>query len=445
MTIWFVAGRSPKTAHINFFLDSFRKIFNLIRSVSWQFDQDEKGTECVYSTDTNTPRSEIDRRLDNLKKQLEANQIDAALMVQRADLFYFSGTIQEAHLYVPVFGEPVLMVFRSFERAIAESPLSRIVPLDSTRAVPEILRQWDYVLPQAIGMELDILPANAYFNYQRLFEDKNLVDISHLIRTVKAVKSPYEIELIRRAAGLSDEVAGCVPGLLREGMTELELAGLVEAEARKRGHQGIVRMRLWGSETFYGHLMAGPSSAVPSFLSSPTGGTGVSPAVAQGPSFRPIQRNEPVLVDYVFALNGYYSDHARIFSLGKPDQELMTAHMAMLDVQELIKKAAKPGAKSGDLYDLALERTRELGYDKYFMGAGKERIRFVGHGIGVELDDYPFLAAGQQLELQENMTLALEPKLIFPGKGVVGIENTHVVTHDGLEQLGQFQDEIVIV
>ena len=74
--------------------------------------QDEKGTGCVYSIDTHTPRSEIDRRLDNLKMQLEANQIDAALMVQRADLFYFSGTIQEAHLYVPVFGEPVLMVFR---------------------------------------------------------------------------------------------------------------------------------------------------------------------------------------------------------------------------------------------------------------------------------------------------------------------------------------------
>jgi Xaa-Pro aminopeptidase len=399
----------------------------------------------VYSTDANTPRSEIDQRLDKLKKQLEANQIDAALMVQRADLFYFSGTVQEAHLCVPVDGEPILMVFRSFERAIAESPLSRIVPLDSARAVPEILRQWDYGLPQTIGMELDVLPANAYFNYQRLFEGKNLVDISHLIRMVKAVKSPYEIDLIRRAAGLSDQVAGCVPELLREGMTELELAGLVEAEARKRGHQGVVRQRLWGSEVFYGHLMAGPSSAVPSFLSSPTGGAGISPAVAQGPSFRPIQRQEPILVDYVFALNGYYSDHARIFSLGKPAQELMAAHAAMLDVQDLIKKAAKPGTRSGDLYDLALERTRELGYAHYFMGVGKERIRFVGHGIGVELDDYPFLAAGQQLELQENMTIALEPKLIFPEKGVVGIENTHVVTNDGLEQLGQFQDEIVIV
>jgi len=399
----------------------------------------------VYSTDTNTPRSEINQRLDKLKKQLEENSIGAALIVQRADLFYFAGTIQEAHLYVPVDDKPILMVFKSLERAIAESSLSRIVPLESPKAVPEILRQSGYSLPQSIGLELDVLPTNLYFNYQRLFEGKNLVDISHLIRRVRAIKSPYEIEMMRRAARLSDQVAARVPELLCEGITELELAGQVEAEARKLGHQGIVRMRLWGSEMFYGHLLAGPSGAVPSFLSSPTGGSGASPAVAQGPGFRPIQRHEPVLVDYVFALNGYYSDHARIFSLGKPDEELMAAHTAMLDVQNLIKKAAKPGVKSGDIYDLALIRATELGYDKNFMGVGKERIRFVGHGVGVELDEYPFLAAGQNLELQENMTLALEPKLIFPGKGVVGIENTHVVTAKGLDQLGQYEENIIVI
>ena len=416
------------------------------QEASWHvLVKNEKGPEYLFNSEANTPRSEIDHRLDKLKRQLEENNIDAALMVQRADLFYFAGTIQEAHLYVPVDGEPILMVFRSFERAVAESQLSRVVALDSTKAVPEILRKSGYVLPQNIGMELDIVPANAYFNYQRLFEGQNLVDISHLVRMVKAVKSPYEIDIMRRAAALSDAVAECVPGLLREGMTELELAGLVEAEARKRGHQGIVRMRLWGSEIFYGHLMAGPSGAVPSFLSSPTGGTGTSPAVAQGPSFRPIRRHEPVLVDYVFALNGYYSDHARIFSIGKLPDDLVAAHRAMLDVQALIKTAAKPGVKSGELYDLALERTRELGYDPYFMGGGKERIRFVGHGVGVELDDYPFLAAGQTLELQENMALALEPKLIFPEKGVVGVENTHVVTKDGLEQLGQYEENIIVI
>ena len=399
----------------------------------------------MYSTDANTPRSEINQRLDKLKKQLEENSIGAALIVQRADLFYFAGTIQEAHLYVPVDDKPILMVFKSLERAIAESSLSRIVPLESPKAVPEILRQSGYSLPQSIGLELDVLPTNLYFNYQRLFEGKNLVDISHLIRRVRAIKSPYEIEMMRRAATLSDQVAARVPELLCEGITELELAGQVEAEARKLGHQGIVRMRLWGSEMFYGHLLAGPSGAVPSFLSSPTGGSGASPAVAQGPGFRPIQRHEPVLVDYVFALNGYYSDHTRIFSLGKPDEELMAAHTAMLDVQNLIKKAAKPGVQSGDIYDLALIRATELGYDKNFMGVGKERIRFVGHGVGVELDEYPFLAAGQNLELQENMTLALEPKLIFPEKGVVGIENTHVVTAKGLDQLGQYEENIIVI
>jgi Xaa-Pro dipeptidase len=399
----------------------------------------------VYNTNNNTPKSEIDQRIDKLKKQLEANSIDAALMVQRADLFYFTGTVQDAHLCVPVDGDPILMVFKSLERAIAESPLSCIAPLDSPKDIVEILNQYGYVLPQSIGLELDVLPTNLYFNFQHLFAGRNLVDISDPIRRVRSIKSPYEIEMMRRAAVLSDQVAARVTGLLREGITELELAGQIEAEARKLGHQGIVRMRMWGSEMFYGHLLAGPSGAVPSFLSSPTGGTGANPAVAQGPGFRPIRRHEPVLVDYVFALNGYYSDHARIFSIGELPDELMAAHTAMLDVQALIKKTAKPGVKSGDNYDLALERAKELGYDKNFMGVGKKRIRFVGHGVGVELDEYPFLAAGQNLELQENMTLALEPKLIFPEKGVVGIENTHRVTENGLEQFGRFQDEITVI
>ena len=399
----------------------------------------------MYNIDNNTPRSEIDRRLDNLKNQLQENNVGAALIVQRADLFYFTGSIQEAHLYVPVDDDPILMVFKSFERAIAESSLSRIVPLKSPRAVPEILSQYNYALPQTIGLELDVLPTNLFFSYQRLFEDQNLVDISHQIRMIRAIKSPYEIEMMRRAAKLSDQVAACVPKLLREGITELELAGKVEAEARKLGHQGIVRMRYWGGEVFYGHLMAGPTSAVPSFPRSPTGGSGASPAVAQGPGFRPIQRHEPVMLDYVFALNGYYSDHTRIFSIGEPTDELMTAHTAMLDVQALIKKKAKAGVKSGDIYELAIERAHVLGYDTYFLGVGAERVRFIGHGIGIELDEYPFLASGQTLELQENMVLALEPKLIFPDKGVVGIENTHVVTANGLDQLGRFQDEIVMV
>jgi len=400
----------------------------------------------MFDSELNTPKSELDLRLNKLQDHLNQHDIDAALVLQRVDLFYFSGTFQQGSLYVPADGNPILMVHKSTERARAESSIATIVSLDSPRKIPAILKANGYPLPGKLGLELDVLPTNMYFNYQRLFPETGLVDLSQPIRLMRAVKSTYEIGMMRRAAELSDRVAAHVPDILQEGMSELELAGKVEAEARRLGHQGIVRMRLWGSEMFYGHLMAGATAAVPSYLASPTGGAGTGPAIAQGPGFKAIERHEPVLVDYVFAYNGYLSDHTRIFSLGPLPPELIDAHTAMLEVQKMVKHMAKPGVSSGAIYEQALARASELGYADHFMGAaGRERIRFVGHGIGLEVDEFPFLASGQDLQLQAGMTIALEPKLIFPGKGVVGIENTHVVTDDGLEQLGRFPEGIHIV
>ena len=399
----------------------------------------------MYQTELNTPKVELQKRIFNLQKYLKKKNIEGALILQRADLFYFTGTIQQAHLYIPPQGDPLLMVRKSYERARAESSIEKILPLKRPSDIPNILKANGHALPASLGMELDVLPTNLFFNFQDIFDNSQVVDISPALRLIRAKKSPYEIDMMRRAAALSDQVADRVPYILREGMTELELAGKIEAEARRLGHQGVVRMRLWGSEMFYGHLMSGPAGAVPSFLSSPTGGTGASPAVAQGPGYKTIQRHEPVLVDYVCAYNGYLSDHARIFALGSLPNELVDAHAAMLEIEQLIKRLAKPGIKSDEMYQQALEKTEALGYANHFMGVGPERIRFVGHGIGLEIDEYPFLAAGQKLELQAGMTIALEPKLIFPDKGVVGIENTHVVTDGGLDQLGRFPGEITVI
>lgn len=399
----------------------------------------------MFNTDLNTPKSELEERIKNLQRKLDENNIDGTLILQKADLFYFSGTVQDAHLYVPVDKDPILLVYKDRKRARVESSIKNIVPLKNIGQICSLLHDNGYALPRILGMELDVLPANLYFNYKNLFEHAKIIDISHHIRLIRTVKSAYEIDLIRNAARLSDQVAESVEEFLHEGITEIELAGKIEARARKLGHPGIVRMRLWGSELFYGHLMAGPCAAVPSYLSSPTGGTGISPSVAQGSGLRPIQRGEPVLVDYVFVLNGYMSDHARIFALGNLPDDLLRAHEAMLDVQTMIKRVAIPKVKAGKLYDMALELTKELGYEEYFMGVGDRRIRFVGHGLGLELDEYPFLAKGQDLELEKGMTIALEPKLIFPGKGVVGIENTHVVTDEGLKQLTHFDEKIIIL
>jgi Xaa-Pro dipeptidase len=399
----------------------------------------------MFNTEKSTPAAELYERIKKFQIHLKRKNIDGALIIQNTDLFYFAGTIQQAHLYIPADGDPLLMVRKSYERALEESNIKKIITFTSPKQIPSLLSEQGYEIPGVLGLETDVMPANNYFAYVEYFENSKITDVSHLIRLVRSVKSDYEIEIIKKAAFFSDMVAEKAKEHLEEGITEIEFAGKVEAEARKLGHQGIVRMRLWGSEMFYGHIMAGPSAAIPSFLSSPTGGTGAGQAVAQGAGFIPIKKHQPVLVDYVFAWMGYLADHTRIFSIGDLPDELIKAHRAMLDIHAMIKKEAKPGVAAGDLYEMATEMAERIGYGENFMGVGDQRIRFIGHGIGLELDEYPFLAKGQKMALEEGMTIAVEPKLVFPGKGVVGIENTHIVGKDGLIQLTVAEEQIVIV
>jgi Xaa-Pro aminopeptidase len=392
-----------------------------------------------------TPREELEDRIRRFQQMLAAQNVEGALILQNSDLFYFTGTIQQAHLYIPAEGRPLLMVRKSLARAQAESSLAPIVALRSPREIPDLLHAHQLALPKILGLELDVIPAALYLGYRRLFDGVDLVDVSHGIRQVRAVKSNYEQKLMRQAAALADEVAGTVRDIIREGMTEIDLAGRVEAEARRRGHQGVVRMRMWGGELFYGHLLAGPTAAVPSYLASPTGGRGASPAVAQGAGFGKVQPHQPILLDYVFAWQGYIADHTRIFAIGDLSDELMAGHQAMLVLQETLKKQARPGVPAGALYEFAVQWAADKGYHDWFMGADDQRIRFIGHGVGLELDEYPFLAKGQEMPLQKGMTIALEPKLIIPGKGVVGIENTHIVGDAGLEQITRFDEAVQII
>ena len=397
----------------------------------------------MFGTTATIPESEIQMRIRQLQHEMAANHLDGILLLQNTDLYYFCGTTQQAHLYIPVEGTPLLMVKKSIQRAQAESPLKSIIVLESPAQLPDILKAHNCPQPRSLGMELDVLPVNLYQRYRGLWQDAVVHDCSPMIRKLRAIKSPFEIDLIRQAAGLADQMAAFAATVIREGVPEIELAGVLEAETRRLGHQGLIRMRLWGSELFYGHFMSGWSAAVPSSLASPTGGAAMSPAFAQGPGMKKIERGEPILFDYVFTFQGYLADHTRIYCLGELPDKLAAAHLDMLELQALVAREARPGKQAREIYDLALDFIKRKGYEPNFMGGDEQRVSFIGHGIGLELDEFPFIAAGQTLKLQERMIIALEPKLVFPGEGVVGIENTHLVTAEGLERLTQFKDGII--
>ncbi|HID87980.1 MAG TPA: aminopeptidase P family protein [Anaerolineae bacterium] len=392
-----------------------------------------------------TPRAELDRRLARFQALLSREGLDGALLLQRADLFYFSGTTQQAHLFVPAAGAPLLMVRKSFRRAQRESALESIVPLRSLRDLPGLLADHGHGQPERLGMELDVLPANLYFRYQKLLSKTELVDVSPLVRRVRMTKSPYEVEIQRQAARLLDRVMRQVGNLVHEGMTELELAGELEAVARREGHQGEIWMRNWNQTLFYGHILAGESGAVVSYLDGPLAGAGLGPAMPHGPSLRPIRRGEPIIVDYVAAYDGYLVDQTRVFALGHLSDRWMAAYEAMLAIQATVREAARPGALCADLYDLAVAKAGELGYAEHFMGHGEGRVSFVGHGVGIELDELPVLARGVEMPLEAGMVFALEPKVAFPGEGAIGIENTWLVTEEGLEPLTVSDERIIIL
>ena len=392
-----------------------------------------------------TPADELDDRLVTFQKVMREKGVSGALIVQKTDLFYYSGTSQQGWLYIPDDGAPLLMIFKDFERAQAESALENSITITGASKIPEALAAFGIPSPAVLGLELDVLPVNLYLQYKKIIPTAEVVDISLEIRLQRSVKSLYELELMGQAARFSDKVAARVPDLLELGKTEVTVAGELEGYARSLGHQGLVRMRLWGAELFYGHLMSGSDAAVPSYLASPTGGSGVSPVIGQGAGFTMIAENEPILVDYVFGWKGYLSDHARIFCIGKLSDELVRGHEAMLEIQDMTKKLGVPGAVTGEIYEEMISMAAKKGVADYFMGSGERRIRFTGHGIGLELDEFPFIAKGQKLELAEGMVVALEPKVIIPGKGVVGIENTHVVTNNGFDPLTRITDNIVYI
>lgn len=381
------------------------------------------------------PKSEIDSRIKKLQSSMDG--IDGALLFQAVDMCYFSGTAQDGLVYIPRDGEPIIMMKRSLVRAKEESPLE-VRPLKNMRNLKEDL---GIKTSATIGLEMDVLPCSFYFRVNKALEDASFVDVAERIKHIRSVKSEFEIKLAKEAAQMLVEGFSTVPDHIKEGMTEVELMCRMESEMRLMGHQGSLRFRRFNSIVPIGHIMSGSSAAIPSFLASPTGGKGTSVVFPHGPGYRKIKRNEPVFVDTVGICNGYIADATRIFSLGKIEPGLVEAYEASCQIEEAIAREMKPGRTARELFELSESEGARLGYGDFLGGPVGSKCGFVGHGVGLELDEYPVLAPLDH-EIQEGMTIAVEPKIIYPGKGVLGVEDTFLTTSSGALRLTEMPLEI---
>jgi len=392
------------------------------------------------------PPSEVATRIVSFQHFLLERGVDAAIIRQNADLYYFTGTVQDGYLFVPSVGEPLFCVRRQIERAMEQSPLRPLIPIRTPREIPNILLDHGYEDLVKIGLELDVMPASTYFFFKdNLFPRVEIVDVSMVIRQVRVIKSEWEIDMMKKAAVISHKVAEAVPEFLKEGITQLDLSIELEKVARKNGHLGLIRIRGWNMDMYFGHVLAGPDAAVPSYADAPTGGVGISPAFGQGPSVSPITAGQVVSIDTMMNFEGYLSDQTRNFCIGNPPRRLADAYEVVKEIHEEFKENAKPGAVTGELYEMVVNRVAKHNLQDYFLGSPGNQVKFVGHGLGIEVDEFPFIAKGQRMPLGAGMTVAFEPKFIFPDLGIVGLENTYLITDEGAVSLNTFPEELMIL
>jgi Xaa-Pro dipeptidase len=383
---------------------------------------------------------ESQERVFRLQIMLQNKGVHAALFIMPIDVYYFAGTRQNAILWIPAEGEPLLLVRKSLLRAREESPIADIRPFPPSKEFASLFSD-DQL---SIGMTFDAVPVQQHTFYSRALPGRTFVDISMMVRELRSVKSPFEYDQLCYSAGKLASVFAEVPNFLKAGMRELDLSAEMEYRLRKAGHEGFVRMRAFNQELFFG-LAVSSGGLQGGFFDGPVTGKGLSSASPHGASCDVIGVNQPILLDYAGVFNGYISDMTRIFVIGTLDAELQRAFDVAIEIQEMVCQGMKPGVICEELFFAAEAMAERAGLGSFFMGMPGEQAKFVGHGVGLELDELPVLAKGFTLPLQAGQVIAVEPKFVIPGKGVIGIENTFVVTDDGGLRLSDLPDAIVFL
>ncbi len=379
------------------------------------------------------PLTELKNRMRCFRKKMDVSNPDweMAVIFSKINLYYFTGTMQDGMLIIPKKDEAMFWVRRSYERAMDESLFSCIKPMNSFRDAAKSVSR----LPDTVYLETEVVPLAMYQRLQKYFPFKNIKSVDSQICAVRAVKSEYELSLLREAGRIHEHVLeDLVPGMLREGMSEADLSTELFSVLVEEGHHGACRFGMFDTEMILGNVCFGESSIYPTYFNGPGGKLGLSPAApVLGSRDRKLTKGDLVFVDVGCGVDGYHTDKTTTYMFGSPlPQYAIDLHNKCVDIQNEAAAMLKPGAIPSEIYNTIMNEL-DNEFLKNFMGFGNRRVKFLGHGVGLLIDETPVIAEGFDEPLQEGMVFALEPKRGVENIGMVGIENTFIVTAEGGE------------
>lgn len=376
-------------------------------------------------------------KLEKIQQQMQLSGADACLLCVDVNLYYLTGRIYNGYFYIPAEGKPYFFVKRP-----AGFSGENVYYIRKPEDITGILSAAAMELPEYLWLETDVLSYNESIRLEKIFRPARLGDAGKLMRNIRKVKTAEEIEQFRISAQRHVEVYKEVRECFRMGMTDLQLQYEIEYRMRKMGSLGLFRAYGSNMDVFMGSLLAGKNAEAPSPFDFALGGQGEHSIYPLGACGVVLEEGMAVMVDMAGNYTPYMTDMTRVFSVGRLADEAYRAHQVSLDIHERVMEMARPGTACADLYREAVDIAERAGLSDCFMGT-QQQAKFIGHGVGLQINELPVLTPRSQEVLEPGMVFALEPKFVIPGTGAVGIENTLLVTDSGVENLTVFEEDII--
>jgi len=388
------------------------------------------------------PTEEIQRRVKRVQQEMRTRDMDAIVIVQRVDLLYFSGTAQNGFVFIPAEGKPLLLVKKFLPRALQESPLPTILPIQSIREIPGIVINHQGRLPARVGFEWDVMPVREFQFYKKLFPDVECVDGSPAIHAVRSIKSEWELALISQAAGKTLQLFDYIGKHLKEGASDVEISSRAESFARSIGHGAALRIRDYQKSGFPLSSIAGSNAGTTNILALPSMREGNCLVIEPKTS---LHRGEPITLESRFFLNGYHIHEARISSIGPLPRVFNERVQRLLDLQGEVLREVKAGISAARLFELSLEKAQALGLEHNGRERGTGTKGILGNGIGLELVEHPIITGGNDQILREGMVLSLFSESRVDDKHSLRIRDVVLVTENGHHKITRVPPQVRIV
>jgi len=388
----------------------------------------------------------FENRIKHLQGSIRQRGLAGAVLFYSRDILYYTGTAQPSYLVV-LPEDYMLFVRRGFAFAEKECGLApgRIAAESRLETVTRRMFPGNGA-GQRVGTELDVLTIAQSFVWQRALGDRKLVNLSGDILAQRMIKDATEIESLKKSCAAVHAGHLRIVAQLRAGMSELALSAEIEHAQRLAGHEGAFFMRQHDFVMSRGPLASGPNLRRTSGTIYTITGTGLSSAVPAGPSRRIIEAGDLVMVDIPTCVDGYHADQSRTYAAGHAPAGAVALYTRLRETADYLIDHLRPGMTTGEAFALALEHATALGLEESFLGfEAQAPSHFIGHGVGLEINEPPLLARNGKEPLMSGMVLAIELHVMQPGGLTLKLEDTVHLTDDGVELLTVSPRALIVV